>query len=311
MVDLKQNLEQTPSEVQVIRKRRRKRAQRLAVVVISLIIAAIAAVEIYPLLWMISTSLKSQTEVYNPHIGLIPRIWHWGMYVKLILNRAIPGYGTPGYVGFPLLRDLRNTLIIDIPNTFGGLISSAVVAYAFSYMNWRGRDKWFLFVLAQMMIPGWVTIIPVYIMFSKLGWINTYYPLIIPAFFSGAFNVFLFRQFFKRQPASLADAARMDGASEFRIFYQIALPLAKPAIAVVALLGFVGNWTDFFGPLIYLTSTSKYTLMLGLANFVGQHGTLWPQLMGANLIVICPVLLLFFFAQRQFMEGLHFTGVSG
>lgn len=290
---------------------RRRKKTPWNVIVTVLVLAFLATLVIFPLLWMVSTSLKTQPEVYNPNVGLIPRVWNWMNYWRILTNRAIPGFNLGGFVGFPVFQDLKNTLIITIPNVLGTLVSSSVVAYAFSHMQWRGRDKWFIFLLAQMMIPGWVTVIPVYIMFSKLGWVNTFYPLIVPAWFGGAFSVFLLRQFFKRQPASLADAARIDGASEFRIFYQIVLPLAKPALAVVALLGFVGQWTDFFSPLIYLSSPSKYTLMLGLASFAGKHATFWPQLMGANILVILPIVVLFFFAQRQFMEGLHFSGIAG
>jgi len=166
-------------------------------------------------------------------------------------------------------------------------------------------------VLATLMIPNWVTLVPLYILFNKIGWVNTYQPLVVPSFFGDAFSIFLLRQFFLRQPQELVEAGRVDGASHLRVYLQIILPLARPALAVVALFAFINSWTDFFNPLIYLSNQDKYTLQLGLYNFFGQHMVDWPNFMAASLWVLAPVAILFFFTQKTFIEGITFTGLKG
>jgi multiple sugar transport system permease protein len=161
------------------------------------------------------------------------------------------------------------------------------------------------------MIPSWVTLVPLYILFNHLGWVNTYRPLIVPAFFGDPFSIFLLRQFFLRQPQDLVDAGRVDGASHFRIFAQIIVPLSRPALTVVALFAFIYSWTDFFNPLIYLSTPDKYTLQLGLFNFFSQHTVDWPGFMAASTVVLAPVAILFFLAQKTFIEGISFTGLRG
>src|SRR5918911_611743 len=252
----------------------------------------------FPLYWMVATSFKTTPEVFqNPPVWW-PAHLMWSNYPEALKV-------------FPFLRYLRNTLTITAPVTIGTTVSSSLVAYGFSLLRWKGRDIVFYLVLATLMIPQWVTLVPLYILFNNIGWVNTYKPLIVPGFFGDPFSIFLLRQFFLRQPQELVDAARIDGASHLRIFLQITLPLAKPALAVVALFQFIYSWTDFFNPLIYLSNPDKYTLQLGLYNFFAQHFVDWPGFMAASLVVLSPIVILFFLTQRTFIEGITFTGLRG
>ncbi len=282
-------------QVAVKARKMRRGGKRLILTIVATLLSLLFLV---PLLWMVSTSLKTESEVFATVFQWIPPVPQWMDYPNALAY-------------FPFWRDCLNTLVIAIPSAVGTLLSSSFVAYGFANLHWKGRESVFLVVLSHMMIPTWVTLIPLYVIYVQIHWINTFLPLIIPNFFGGAFNIFLLRQFYLRQPASLLDAARMDGASEFRIYWQVILPLTRPALAVIALFSLVGSWTDFFGPLIYLSNPHKYTLMLGLAAFQEEHLTVWPMLMAASIMVVFPLLVLFFFTQRQFTEGLHFTGLSG
>lgn len=207
---------------------------------------------------------------------------------------------------------LRNTLTLCILNVIGTVFSSALAAYGFSRINWKGRDKVFLVVLATMMIPFPVLMVPLYCLFRSLGMIGTLQPLWVGSFFAGAFNVFLLRQFFMSIPTSLSEAARIDGCSEWGIFWRIILPNSKPALMVVGLFQFMYTWNDFLGPLIYLTDQKDYTLALGLQFFQSQHGgTEWNYLMAASTLIVLPVIVLFFFTQKTFIEGIRTTGMKG
>lgn len=207
---------------------------------------------------------------------------------------------------------LANTLTLCVLTVIGTALSSAIVAYGFSRIDWPGRDKVFLFVLATMMIPVPVVMVPLYSLFRELGWIGTLRPLWVPAFFAGAFNVFLLRQFFRTIPKELSEAARIDGCGEFRIFLQVIVPLAKPAITVVALFQFLYTWNDFLNPLIYLTDEKDFTLALALQAFQSQQGgTQWHYLMAASTLVVAPIIFLFFLTQRTFIEGVSMSGLKG
>jgi multiple sugar transport system permease protein len=207
---------------------------------------------------------------------------------------------------------LANTLTVCLLGCIGTVLSSSIVAYGFSRIRWKGRDKIFWVVLATMMIPFPVTMIPMFGVFRTLGWINTLKPLWVPAFFASAFNVFLLRQFFLTIPHELSDAARIDGCSEFGIFWRIILPLAKPALAVVALFHFLYAWNDFMGPLIYLTKPDTFTLSLALQQYQSRHGgSEWHLLMAMSALILMPVLVLFFFTQKTFIQGISTTGVKG
>jgi multiple sugar transport system permease protein len=279
--------------------RRRGRAmERVGLVAGFLTVLVFAALFAAPIYWMVTTSLKSTPEVFR-----LPPVW-WPPHLRWHNYSDALDF-------FPFTRYAQNTLRIAIPVALGTTISSALVAYGFSRMRWPGRDLVFYLVLATLMIPNWVTLVPLYILFNRIGWVNTYRPLVVPAFFGDPFSIFLLRQFFLRQPQDLVDAARVDGASHLRIFAQIILPLSRPALAVVGLFAFINSWTDFFNPLIYLSNPDKYTLQIGLFNFFAQHFVNWPGFMAASVMVLLPVVVIFFLAQKTFIEGITFTGLRG
>ena len=209
-------------------------------------------------------------------------------------------------------RYLGNTILLCFLTVLGTVLSSALAAYGFARIEWRGRNRVFLIALATMMIPFPVVMVPLYCLFRGLGWIGTLKPLWVGSFCAGAFNVFLLRQFFMTLPRDLSEAARIDGCGEFRIFWQIVLPLSRPSLMVVGLFQFMATWNDFMGPLIYLTDQKDFTLALGLQFFQSQQGgTEWHYLMAASTIVAAPIIILFFFTQRTFIEGISMTGLKG
>jgi len=273
-------------------------ADRAGLVVAFLVLVFFAGVFVAPVYWMVTTSLKSSPEVFR-----LPPVW-WPPHLRWHNYPDALDY-------FPFVRYAKNTLRIAVPVAFGTTVSSAMVAYGFSRLRWPGRDLVFYLVLATLMIPSWVTLVPLYILFNRIGWVDTYRPLVVPAFFGDPFSIFLLRQFFLRQPQDLVDAARVDGATHLRIFAQIILPLSRPALAVVALFAFINSWTDFFNPLIYLSNPDKYTLQIGLFNFFAQHFVNWPGFMAASVVVLAPVVVIFFLAQKTFIEGITFTGLRG
>lgn len=266
--------------------------------VVFLIVLGFSALFAFPLYWMIVTSLKLPNQVFA-----VPTIW-WPAVMQFSNWPAALRV-------FPFVRDLINSLIITVPSTVGMTIASALVAYGLTRLRWRGRNLAFVLILSTLMVPSWVTLVPLYILFNDIGMVNTFWPLILPQVFGGAFSIFLMRQFFMQQPHELFDAARVDGASHIRMFVQIALPLAKPALAVVALFAFINSWTDYINPLVYLSNSNLFTLQLGLFNFFNEHNVNWPGLMAASLIVMMPMVVLFLAAQRSFIEGVTFTGLRG
>ena len=210
------------------------------------------------------------------------------------------------------LTYLSNTLLVALLSVTGTLISSSLVAYGLSRIQWRGRNALFNITLATMMVPFPVLMVPLYGVFRSLGWIGTLLPLWVPAFFGGAFNIFLLRQFFLTIPSELSDAARIDGCSEFGIFWRVILPLARPALTVVALFTFLGAWNEFLGPLIFLTEPETFTMALGLQQYRSQFGgSEWHLLMAASALLVIPVIVLFFFAQKTFIQGISTTGMGG
>jgi multiple sugar transport system permease protein len=250
-----------------------------------------------PFAWMVSTSLKPLNETMSLPPRWIPSVFQWHNY-----RDAIEAMGH-------FWRYTANTFFICVMSVIGTVLSSAFAAYGFSRIEWKGRDRLFLVLLATMMIPFPVVMVPIYSLFKNLGWIGTFRPLWVPAFFASAFNVFLLRQFFLSLPKDISESARIDGCSEMQIFLRIILPLSKSALLVVALFQFMFSWNDFLGPLIFLTEQKDFTLALGLQSFQSQNGgTAWHHLMAASTLVVLPVLVLFFFAQRTFIEGIATTG---
>ena len=262
----------------------------------ALILASI--VFTFPFVWLIGTSLKSPQDLAKLPPDIFPRIFRWANYSDAIT-----------YI--PFVRYTLNTLYVAAMSIIGQLFGATLVAYSVSLVDWRGKRITFGAILATMMIPVQVTMVPVYIIYHKLGLIGTYWPLILPTFTGAPMYIFLLRQFYLSIPTSLLAAAKIDGASDVRIFLQIILPLTKPAITSVGVVTFFYTWSDFFSPLIYLNNQSKYTLTLGLTGFLGQHTVEWNMLMAASALFTIPVIIIFFIAQKQFIEGIIMTGLKG
>lgn len=262
-----------------------------------LLLAGAIAVTI-PFVWMVSSSLKKQSQLVTFPPMWIPNPILWKNYVEAM---TILPFGT-----FVL-----NTLKITFGATIGALISSSLVAYSFARLRWRGRDTVFFLLLLTMMLPSQITMIPRFVVFARLGWVNTFLPLIVPAWFAGPFNVFLIRQFFMTLSPEMDDAARIDGAGILGIYWRIMLPLSKPVLATVALFAFRNRWNAFIGPLIYLHDYKKFTAAIGLRYFVTFTTVDYSLEMAASTCMTIPVLLVFFFGQRYFIQGIVFTGVKG
>ncbi len=277
------------------------RPSRVALVHIALVLLSVLFV--LPFLWMLTTAVKPIGETLTSPPRWIPSQVLWSNFPDAVF------YGSKelGYV--PFLVYARNTVIITLLCVVGSVASNTIVAYSFARLRWPGRDLFFAATLATMMVPFPVLMVPIYGMFKEFGWIGSFKPLWVPAWFGSAFAIFLLRQFFRTIPNDLSEAARIDGASEFRVFADIVLPLARPAVTVIALFTFMGTWNDFLGPLIFLTDQNTFTLSLGLQAYQTQHGgTPWNLLMAASLLVILPIVVVFFFAQKTFVHGIATSG---
>lgn len=257
-----------------------------------------AFVFLLPFLWMLSTALKPDTQFYSYPPILIPSPLQWSNFPDAVI-----------YITFFLY--LRNTLSIAVLATIGVLLSSSLVAYSLARIPWRGRNFLFILTIATLMLPFQVTMIPLFIVFKNLGWVNSWLPLIVPHWFGGALYIFLLRQFFMTIPMELSEAARIDGANEFKIYYSIILQLSKPALATVAIFEFIARWRDYIGPLIYLSDQELYTLSLGIYEYRSQYGAEWGLLMAASVMITLPIILLFFFLQKIFVQGIALTGIKG
>ncbi|MBN1978318.1 MAG: carbohydrate ABC transporter permease [Anaerolineae bacterium] len=263
-----------------------------------------------PLFWMISCSLKLEQRVFQFPPTLIPNPIRFQNYVDALTYKPFDVY-------------LRNTVFLVLMNELAIVLASSFCGYGFARLQFPGRNLWFGLVLATLMVPYVVMMVPLFVIFSRLKWINTFLPLTIPFFFGGgAFNVFLMRQFFRTIPEELSDAARIDGCNEFIIYWRIMMPLAKPALITVAIFTFLATWNDFTGPLLYLNTPDKFTLAIGLANFRASFGSglrdmgaggrsRWDLLMAFAMTMTAPVLVVFFLAQRYFVKGVVMTGLKG
>ncbi len=266
-----------------------------------------ALVALLPVLYMVSISLQPAEQAMSDSGMLLPASPGSAARDGAANYGSVLGDGT---VDFPLY--FRNTLVIALLSVAGVVVSSVLVAYGFARVPWRGRGACFLVLLATMMIPFPVVMVPLFVIFRSLGWIGTFMPLWVPAWFGSAFSIFLLRQFYLTIPRELDEAARIDGCGHLGILLRILVPLSLPAILVVALLHFMYVWNDFLGPLVFLTHRDQYTLALGLELYMSRLGTTpWNLLMAASTIMVVPVLLLFLLAQRSFIEGISTSGVKG
>ncbi len=285
----------------------RQRARRMVLlqrtlgqVALYLLVAAVSVLFLFPWLWLISTSLKSPEQIIAVPPQLLPNPVMWINYY----------YGVT-FVDFP--RYMLNTLIIATSVMLARIVSCTLVAYALSIVDWPGRPILFALVLATMMLPGQVTLIPLFIIYSRLGWVNTFLPLTLPALFGDAFFIFLMRQFFVTIPRDLVDAARMDGASHFDIYLRVVMPLARPALATLVAFTFIWTYNDFMGPLIYLKDRDLWTLSLGMQGFTqryGAGGTALGAMMAAATLYTLPMIVLFLAAQQTFIRGIVTTGLK-
>ncbi|MDI6828734.1 MAG: carbohydrate ABC transporter permease [Armatimonadota bacterium] len=344
-------------------KRTKKRKELVRKVILHTVLLIGSAVFILPFIWLVTTSLKEEDQIFK-----YPPVWIPTRQIKVKINNneypvsewmgkrvAELGETEDGRVKIMILQDdsstgktmlversalkkvrafglkwenytdalrylpeetnkgllyLWNTVYVTILSIVGTLLSSSLVAFSFARLRWPGRDTLFLVLLATMMLPGAVTMVPVFLVFRALNWVDTLKPLWTPAFFGGAFSVFLLRQFFMTIPLDLEDAAKIDGCSYFGIYWQIMLPLIKPALAALTIMTFMSSWNNFMGPLIYINSPEKMTLSYGLQLFQGAHGAEYALLMAASTLVMLPVLIVFFFTQRYFIQGITLTGLK-
>ena len=263
----------------------------------ALILLSIPA--LLPMVWMVSTSLKTDAQIFGTA----------QFSLKALIPTPITTHNYPAALqNMPFLLYLRNTMLLCICTVVGAVVSSAVVAYGFAKLEFPGRSTLFGIMIATMALPGQVTMIPIFSLFRAIGWYGTYLPVSVPAFTASAYYVFLLTQFFRTLPAEMSEAAKVDGANEWVIFIRLVLPLSKPALATCALFQFIGTWNDFLGPLLYVNDPAKYPLAYGLQQFVSHYGGFFAQLMAAATIFTLPIIILFFFAQKTFIQGISTTG---
>ena len=309
-------------------------------IAVHVMLIAAAIVFAFPFYWVATSAVKPLPEVMRLPVNWWPSEWqwqnfwnaatfsedtspyyrNWDGFIAAVTFRG-DGGGTSGEQALAawgflfdafFVRCVGNTLFVTIAGVIGTVMSNALVAYGFSRIVWPGREVVFFLTLATMMVPFPVIMIPLFILFAKFGWVGTLYPLWVPYFFGSAFNIFLLRQFFRTIPFDLSDAGRIDGCNEFGIFIRVIVPLARPALSVVALFHFLYAWNDFLGPLIYLTDQDTYTLSLALFFYQAQHGgTEWNLMMAACTMVIVPVIVVFFIAQKSLISGISMTGLKG
>ncbi len=315
--------------------------------VATLVLTALSVLFTLPFIWMLSTSLKVPETIQSAYMDLVPRapvidVDGREMRVRPMMEKngeqEVQVYDEKGELGetlrvtpgqirqrlwlhtanysegiraFPFVAYLMNTLMICVLCVVGTVLSCSLVAYGLTWVTWRGREPLFWVMLSTMMLPAQVTMIPLFLTFKHLGWINTILPLVVPSFLGNAFFIFLLRQFYRSIPRDLVEAARIDGCSELRIWAQLMVPLSRPALAVVALFTFIGAWNDFLGPLIYLMDERKYTLSIGLAMYQNQYSAEWGQMMAMSLLMTVPIILLFFFTQKTFIQGVKLSGIKG
>ncbi|MCC6728111.1 MAG: carbohydrate ABC transporter permease [Chthonomonadales bacterium] len=280
------------------RARRAAARRQIRAATTHLILLGIGLFFALPFYWLVSTAVKPDSQIFQMPPVWVPHPVLWENYPKALR-----------YIPFAIYT--WNTVKISVLNVVGTLLSCSLVAYSLAKVRWKGREWVFVSLIATMILPGQVTMVPTFAIFKWLHWIGTSLPLIVPAFFGTAFNIFLLRQFFMTIPVELSDAARIDGCGDLAIYWRIILPLSKPALATVGLFTFIAAWNDFLGPLLYLNDERSYTLSLGLQRFVSQHGAEWAMLMAASTVMTVPIIVIFFLAQRTFIQGITLTGIKG
>jgi len=273
--------------------------RRISRGIVYLLLISSSAVMLAPFFWMLSTSLMNEDEMFRRPPVWVPKPPRFENYAET-------------WHALPFTTFFRNTIVLTVGRLVPLLWSCSVVAFGFARLRARRKNLLFILMLSTMMLPYQVTMIPLYILFAKIGWVNTYLPLIVPSFFGVPFYIFMLRQFFMTIPLEYDESARIDGASTFQIFYRIILPLSKPALVAMSIFIFMGSWNDFFTPLVYLHKTAQYPLALGLQLFrsYGEYSTRWDYIMAGSVLMAIPPLLVFFFGQRFFVQGVTVTGLK-
>lgn len=270
----------------------------LSKALIRIILVVLSIVCIFPFFWLLRSSFMSSMEIFAVPMQWFPRRLRFENY-------------SLAFTAFPFAAYFMNTLIVVVLNMVGCILSSSFIAFGFSRIHFKGKNVWFALLLSTMIIPVPSMLIPQFIGWKSVGAYNSYWPLVLPSFFGIAFFVFLLRQFYYTIPRSYDEAVFLDGGSYLTVYAKIFIPLSKPALTTVGVFTFVYNWNDFIGPLIYVSSSDKYPLALGLQAFIGQYISDWNLLMAASTVVIVPMIIIFFFAQQYFIEGITFSGLKG
>jgi len=257
-----------------------------------------AMLYLIPFFFLLMGSFKTTSELFQVPFKWLPKSFNFNNYVNMFNQ-------------IPFLSYLKNTLIIVFFSVVGALVSNSIIAYGFARLRWPGRDKAFMVVLATMILPYQVTMIPLYLMFTKMNWVGTFLPLIVPQFFGNAFYIFLLRQFLVGVPKEITESARIDGASEFQIFLKVIMPISKPVLASVAIMAFIRAWNDFLGPLVFLGNDKLYTLSLAASMLKSNYDPNWDLLLPLGVAMVLPVLILFFVLQKYFIQGITMSGIKG
>ena len=279
-----------------------KKKQKTSNIIFYILVGSFGFLMLYPIIWMVANSLQPQTQIFNYPLQLLPNEWMWNNYPD--------GWSGFGHYGFDVF--FRNSLFITSITVVGNVLSASLVAYGFARLNFKFKKVFFAALMATVMLPSQMTLIPTYILFNNLGWVGTFLPLLVPPFLGGgAFFIFLLVQFIRGIPKELDEAAIVDGCSTFGVYFRIILPLMKPALVTVAIFAFMWTWDDFLGPLIYLTSPALHTVTLGLRNFLDNEGaTNWGPLLAMSTLSLVPQLVLFAAFQKNLIEGIATTGLK-
>ena len=279
-----------------------QKKKRIGSIIFHTVCILFAVTSLYPIIWMIASSLKESSQVFVDAASLIPKEFKFENYIN----------GWKGFGGVDFGTYFKNTFIVCILSVLGVVVSCPLIAYGFARTEFKGKKFWFFTVMISMMLPGQIVMVPQYIMFNKLGWLDTYYPLILPMWLGQAFFIFQHMQFIRSIPRELDEAALLDGCSSFQIYWKIILPLIKPSIITSIIFQFYWKWDDFFGPLIYLNSPKKYTLSVALRLFSDPNSsTDWGAMFAMGVLSLAPPVLLFFFFQKYIVEGISTSGLKG
>lgn len=280
------------------RKRKQGKIPSLEVIFLYAFLIVLAILFILPIFYLFMGSFKAESELFRVPFKWLPDKFQFGNFINM-------------FSSIPFFKYLKNTMIIVVCNIVGSLLSCSLVAYGFARLRWPGRDKVFILVLITMILPYQVTLVPLFLMFTKMKWIGTFLPLTVTCFFGNPFFIFLLRQFFTGIPQDISEAARIDGAGEFTIFSKLVIPMAKPALTTVAIFAFIRSWNDFLRPLVFLGKDELYTLSLAASMLKSNLDPNWSLLLALGAVMILPVLILFFVMQKYFIQGIAMSGIKG